>query len=129
IYILEVVRRPLAAALQMVRDDIHAPLFYVLRWAWSAAFGPGETGHRVLSMIFAFGALYAAFRLARLMFGWRAGLLALALVAVNGMHAYYSGFVEDYALNWSLLLLMTGSGYAYVTRRRTPDLATFALWS
>ncbi len=129
IYILDVVRRPLGQALDLVHRDIHPPLYYLVRWAWTAIGGTGDHWQKLLSVLIALGALYAVYRLARLAFGWRTGLAALALVAVNGAHIHYSQEVENYALAWFLMLMAAGSAWQYTADPRPSRLVGFMGWS
>lgn len=129
IYILDVVGRPLGAALNLVARDIHPPLYYLVRWAWTAIGGAGDTWQKILSVLIAAASLWATYRLARLMFGWRTGLAALALVAVNGAHIHYGQEVENYALAWFLMLMAAGSAWAYTVDPKPARLVGFMFWS
>ena len=59
------------------------PLYYVLAWIWTQAFGLGEIGVRSLSALLGTALVPVAYFIGRRLGSSRAGLIAAAIVAVN----------------------------------------------
>ncbi len=116
--------------LREVRDsESNPPLYYVLAWFWTKAFGSGEVGIRSLSALFGVATVPVAFLAAREALSARAGLIAAAIVAVNPMLIWYSQEARSYAL---LVLLGSLSLFFFLRvlrRERGSDLALWALAS
>jgi mannosyltransferase len=116
--------------LREVRDsESNPPLYYVLAWFWTKAFGSGEVGIRSLSALFGVATVPVAFLLAREALSARAGLIAAAIVAVNPMLIWYSQEARSYAL---LVLLGSLSLLFFLRalhRGRSVDLALWTLAS
>ena len=116
--------------LHRVREsESNPPLYYVVAWVWSKAFGTGEIGMRSLSALLGTATVPVAFLAAREALDERAGLIAAALTAVNPMLIWYSQEARDYAMlvffgALSLLFFLRA-----LRRRRDRDLAYWALAS
>jgi len=112
----DLVRRPFGEMLGRIPDgESNPPLFYVLEWGWTRAFGDGEAGLRSLSALAGVLMVPVAYALARRAAGGvvRAGLAAAALVAVNPLLVWFSQEARSYALATllsavALLLLLRG---------------------
>lgn len=102
------------------------PLYYVLAWAWTQAFGLGEIGVRSLSAVFGTALIPVAFGAARELAGRRAGLIAAVLVAVNPQLIYYSQEARAYSL---LALMATLSFWAFVVATRDAGRRSLVLWA
>jgi hypothetical protein len=102
------------------------PLYYVLAWAWSKAFGLGPVGLRSLSALFGVLTIPVAFLVGRELAGRRAGLIAAALVAFNPMLIWYSQEGRAYAL---LILLCAASLLFFLRFRHSGERRDLALWS
>jgi mannosyltransferase len=100
-------------------------LYYILAWPWSKLFGLSEVGLRSLSAIFGLATIPVAFLVGRELAGRRAGLITMALVAVNPMLIWYSQEARAYAL---LVLLCTVSLLFFLRFRRTGATPDLALW-
>ena len=101
-------------------------LYYVIGWAWSKAFGLGEVGLRSLSALFGAATIPVAFLIGRELAGRRAGLIAMALVAVNPMLIWYSQEARAY----SLLVFCCALSLLYFLRfRRSARGTDLALWA
>jgi mannosyltransferase len=110
-------------------SESNPPLYYVLAWIWSRAFGLHEYGLRSLSALFGTLTVPVAFLLGRQLVGRRAGLIAAALVAVNPMLIWYSQEARSYAL---LVFFGALSVYFFaraLDTRRGRDLGFWALAS
>jgi mannosyltransferase len=79
-------------------SESNPPLYYVVAWAWSKAFGTGEVGMRSLSALLGAATVPIAFLAAREALSDRAGLIAAAIVAVNPMLIWYSQEARSYAM-------------------------------
>jgi mannosyltransferase len=102
------------------------PLYYMLAWAWSKAFGLGPVGLRSLSALFGVMTIPVAFLIGRELAGRRAGLITAALVAFNPMLIWYSQEARAYAL---LILLCAASLLFFLRFRRSGERVDLALWS
>lgn len=87
------------------------PLYYVLAWVWTRAFGLGEVGLRSLSALAGTATVPAAYLVARRLGTERAALVTAALVAVNPLLWWYAQEARAYAL---LVLLTTVATAAFV---------------
>ncbi len=101
------------------------PLYYVVAWIWTAAFGSGEIGLRSLSAVA--GTLTAALAyLVGASFGRAAALAAGALVATHPLLVWYSQEARSYAL---LVLLSAASLLCFVRVLHEPKGRALAAWS
>src|SRR4051794_32331276 len=102
------------------------PLYYVLAWLWSKAFGTGEVGLRSLSALLGTATIPLAFVLGRELIERRTGLVAAALVAFNPLLVWYSQEARSYAL----MVLLTGlTLLALVRVVRDPSPRRLAAWA
>ncbi|HEU0317212.1 MAG TPA: glycosyltransferase family 39 protein, partial [Solirubrobacteraceae bacterium] len=82
------------------------PLYYVLAWVWTRAFGTGEVGLRSLSALAGTLTVLAVYAAAARLFDRRAGLAAAALATFSPLLIWYSQEARAYAL---LVLLSAAS--------------------
>jgi mannosyltransferase len=97
----DLVRRPFGEMLRRIPDgESNPPLFYVLEWGWTRAFGDGEAGLRSLSALAGLLTVPVAYAIARRAAGGvvAAGLAAGALVAVNPLLVWFSQEARSYSL-------------------------------
>ncbi|MGN6189603.1 MAG: glycosyltransferase family 39 protein [Conexibacter sp.] len=102
----DLIRRPFGAMLSRLPDgESNPPLFYVLEWVWTRAFGDGEGGLRSLSALAGLLTVPVAYAIGRSAVAGaaravaeRAGLAAAALVAVNPLLVWFSQEARSYAL-------------------------------
>ena len=88
----------LARLLEMSAGDSSPPLYMVGLAGWRCILGDSETALRGFSVAFSLAGLVGAFLLARdLGGGWRAGLIAAGLVAVNPVDIYFAQEARMYA--------------------------------
>jgi hypothetical protein len=90
-----------------LHGDPHPPGFFVVMWFWTSLFGTSLTSIRMPSAILGIASIPLLYRVTALPYGWRAGLLAAALLAFNGHHVYWSQMARMYAWNVFLGLLST----------------------
>ncbi len=92
--------------LSIVRDgvagDVHPPLYFASLNLWVALTGDSDVALRMFGALTALLALPAFYHLAKLMFGERAGLIALALAAISPLQVYYAQEARQYALSITL---------------------------
>jgi len=79
--------------------DVHPPLYYWLLKAWSELFGTGEFGLRSMSILFAVGAIVAAFFLVRRLFGRKVALVALLFLTLSPMLVRYADEARMYTMS------------------------------
>jgi mannosyltransferase len=107
-------------------DESTPPLYYVLAWGWSKAFGTGEFGLRSLSAVFGTATVPVGYAAARVFVSRRAGLFAAAIIACSPMLVWYSQEARGYAL---LGLLSAASVYAFGRVLQQPTALRFAIWA
>jgi mannosyltransferase len=101
------------------------PLYYMLVWAWTKAFGAGPLGFRSLSALIGTLTIPVMY-LAGRRISPRVGLWAAALAVVNPAMYYYSQEARVYAL----LILFCGAAFVLWLRAlETPDRRSLALWA
>jgi hypothetical protein len=105
--------------------DINAPLYYVVMWAWSAAFGVSNEALRLPSVLF--GLLCPALALLPSReIGWRTRLVWCGLLATWVPGLMQSQEARCYAL---LLALATGGTILHARLLAAPSLARAAAWA
>lgn len=82
---------------RLAHSEAHPPLFYLLGWGW-AKLGAGEAMLRLPAALLGIASLPVVFRIARVVGGARAGLIAMALLAFSPFHIKYSMEARSYAL-------------------------------
>ena len=107
------------------RSESTPPLYYALAWVWSKYFGVSEVGLRSLSALCGAITIPVAFLIGRELAGRRAGLLTMAMVALNPMLIWYSQEARAYAL---VILLCAASLLFFLRFRRTGSAVDLALW-
>ena len=106
------------------RREANMGLYYLLLRGW-IHLGDSEFGLRLLSVVFALGAVVAVYALGRLLFDRNTGMLAALLLALNAFHLRYSQEARSYSL---LVLLVTLSTYFFVLLLENPSSKNRALY-
>jgi mannosyltransferase len=104
------------------------PLYYVLAWVWTRAFGDGEVGLRSLSALLGTVTVPVVYAAARQLASARVGLVAAALTAVSPFLVWYSQEGRAYAL----LILLAATSLLLMARVRAEgaeERRTLALWA
>jgi hypothetical protein len=101
------------------------PLYFVVAWVWSKAFGVDEVGLRSLSALIGTATVPVAWQLARRLAGERAGLIAALLTATSPFLVWYSQEARSYALLVALCALAT---LAFVHALESPRARPALLW-
>jgi mannosyltransferase len=107
-------------------SESNPPLYYVLAWGWSKAFGSGEIGLRSLSALFGAATIPVAFLAGRELTDERGGLAAAGIVAVNPMLIWYSQEARSYAL---LVFFGAVALLFFLRALRTGAARDVALWA
>jgi mannosyltransferase len=107
-------------------SESNPPLYYVVAWAWSKAFGTGEVGMRSLSALLGTATVPLAFFAAREALSSRAGLICAAIVAVNPILIWYSQEARSYSL---LVFFAAASLLFFLRARRGGDARDLASWA
>lgn len=95
--------------LAAVAADNYPPLHNIVLAVMIALFGDGELALRLPSVLFGVLTVIAVGRLARDLYGQRAGLAAMGLVALSPIAIYYAQEARPYALFALLAVLSTGA--------------------
>jgi mannosyltransferase len=94
-----VLRRSFGSMLSAVVDREGAPpVYYVLAWLWTRAFGLGEAGLRSLSALLGTAAILVAYGVGRRLVSGRAGLATAAVAAVSPFLVWVSQDGRTYVL-------------------------------
>ncbi len=110
----------------VVHGERSPPLYYVLAWGWSTAFGTGEVGLRSLSALFGTLTVPVAYLAARELVNRRPiALLAAAFVALNPYLVWYSQEARSYAL---MVLFATVALLFFARALNRPDPHSLAMW-
>jgi mannosyltransferase len=124
---VELVTLDLSGMLHGIPDrESSPPLYYVLAWLWTQAFGSGEVGLRSLSALFGTAAIPVAYAAAAELCSRRVGLIVAALAAVSPVLVWYSQEARAYAL---LMLLGGLSLWSFARLLNRPSGPAAAAWA
>lgn len=87
--------------------DVHPPLYYWLLKGWTEVFGSTDVALRSLSIVFGAGTIIMGFLLTKKMFGRRASLIVLPLLALSPMLIRYGFEARMYTLAALIVLAAT----------------------
>jgi len=104
-------RSTLAILTELPLEDPHPPLYYPLLRGWTAVFGASKVATRSLSVVFGVAAVGLLFALGRRLYDRETATLAAAMLALSGMHLYFSQDTRMYSLYTALAV---ASLYWYV---------------
>ncbi len=121
LYFVLAARRTAAEVWAIAANDIHPPVGFMLRWAWTRLGGDGALWHKSLSMLFALACIPVAWALVRRLFGAGAALIATALMAVTFALVRYGQEVGNHSLLWLLAVLAVERWTAFHAGGRTRD--------
>lgn len=85
--------------------DVHPPLYYLGLYAWRRGLGDSDVRIRAYSTVWSLIGLLGIFLLARDIGGWRAGVIALILGAVNPLDVYFAQEARMYSQAVALCVL------------------------
>jgi 4-amino-4-deoxy-L-arabinose transferase-like glycosyltransferase len=122
-----IVELPFVAMLEQVRAwESSPPLYYLLAWLWTQAFGSDEVGLRSLSALFGTATVPVVYHAGRVAASRRAGLFAAALTAVSPLLVWYSQEARAYSL-FVFLSALSLLGLARALEHASPR--RLALWA
>lgn len=101
---IQLCRLPLSLHATIV-NDATPPVYYLVAHAWGALFGCGDTGLRILSLVFSVLSGALLLDLGRRWLGLEAGVLAAVLFSVSNLQLRYATEARCYTLVELLLLL------------------------
>lgn len=81
-------------------------LYYILLKPWTIFFGKNEFGLRSLSMIFGALSIPLIYKLGKLFFNARVGLISSFILSVSPIHIWYSQEARGYCLSTFLVMLV-----------------------
>lgn len=128
VFTVRVVDGSLAGVWRGVADlETTPPLYYLLAWGWTQLVSTGEAQLRLLSALFAVGAVWLSMRTALLVAGRAAMAWTGAFLAVSPMLVWFGQEARAYAL---LLLCTAGMTHTAVRWTREPGRARHvAAWA
>ncbi len=96
---------------RLARPDTPPPLFHLLLHVWIKRFGDSEAAVRLLPLLFGVLSVFMVYKVGRLLFGARTGLLAALLVAASPFHIQFSQEARMYSL---MVFLVLASYYFFL---------------
>jgi len=81
------------------------PFYFLLANYWTSIFGLDEVKLRLLSVLFSVISIYFIFRIGKMIFDHRVGLVAALIFSINYMHIHFSQEARVYSLSTLLALL------------------------
>jgi len=103
------------------------PVYYVLAWVWTHAFGLSEFGVRSLSALAGIATVPVAYAVARRLAGRRAAVITGLLLAVSPLMVWFSQEARAYALATLLSTVTLLCTVAYLEEKRDGWLIGWAL--
>ena len=97
-YSIMLAKQSVGDIIHLTGIDTHPPLYYLLLKAWASVFGWSELALRSLSALALGGAVATAGFMVRRLFGTRAALLAVAVMAVSPFLLRFGFEIRMYAL-------------------------------
>jgi len=102
-------RGSVSTLVDLVRLDVHPPLYYLLLLGWTRLAGLSEVALRLPSALFGVATVGAVYLLGRRWAGPRVGVVAAALVAVSPFQVHFAQEARSYTLLALLATLATGA--------------------
>ncbi len=85
--------------------DFHPPLYYLVLRIWSTLFGTSEVALRSLSLVFGIVTIYIVYLIGKELVSKQTGIVASVLLAISGLHVYYSQEARMYSMSTLLVAL------------------------
>jgi mannosyltransferase len=101
------VQQDFFVGLQMVIQDVHQPLYYILLWFWSKLFGYTEIATRMLSVLIDLGSIFLFYKLGKIFLPSRAIIFATFFFSLSPYLIKYSQEARMYSLVVFFCLLST----------------------
>lgn len=96
-----------SAEMEVLKADVHPPLYYQILYLWIRLFGTGERAVRSLSGLFYVLSVFAVFGTGRTLYGNRTALLCAAIYLASPLAILSAQFARMYALLSLLSILST----------------------
>src|ERR1041384_2090597 len=106
------------STMEMLKADVHPPLYYQFLYVWVRLFGVGERAVRSLSGLFFVLSVLAVYGLGRSLYGSKTALLCAAIYLCSPLAILSAQFARMYAL---LSLLSILSTWLYLQFSLKPD--------
>ena len=119
-------RASLGDVVRAASREVHPPLYFVLSWVWSRAFGLSDVELRSLSALVATASVPAAWCLARRLVAPRAALVATAIVALSPLLVKQAHDIKQYSLVVLLATVSTERFLAFAQGRSNRPLVGWA---
>ncbi|MCK5022606.1 MAG: glycosyltransferase family 39 protein [Candidatus Aenigmarchaeota archaeon] len=120
---------PFSESMEMVRNDVHLPLYITLLNPWVHAFGNSETSTRFLSVIFGVASVYIIFLLGRKLFNEKIGLYSAIIMAFSTISVYYSQEARLYTLFVFLTMLSFYFYFDLIDKMNRKSVILYVLFS
>jgi 4-amino-4-deoxy-L-arabinose transferase-like glycosyltransferase len=115
IFTVWIARLGFGGSLQLLRHDMHPPLFFAGVVLWRSIVGEHTLPLRLLPIAFGVATVAATYRLARESFGRAAGLLAAAMVVLHRDLVYESTELRSFALLWFFQVVAAWAALRWTT--------------
>ena len=120
--------RPWPQVMEIMRQDVHPPLHYMLAHLWRFV-GDSDLAVRSLSILFGMATLAATYALVRELFGRGPAFVATALLALHPWHIYISQEARSYPMLWFFLTTSAFAAWRWCNRGSRTDAALFVIAS
>lgn len=97
-YSVRVSQLPLAEIIYEATQDTHPPLYHILLHYWLIPFSVTEMSVRLFSVLCSIGIVYMIYKIGKLIFNRKIGLIAGIITAVNTFQIYYAQEARMYSL-------------------------------
>jgi Dolichyl-phosphate-mannose-protein mannosyltransferase len=104
--------------MEVLKADVHPPLYYQILHFWIRIFGRGERAVRILSALFYILSVVAVYGLGRELYGDRAALICAAIYLASPLTILASQFARMYSL-LSLLSILSTWLYLQFSRKHS----------
>jgi len=118
---LSLLRLGLGPMLAAVNQAVDPPLHYVMMWIWRSIGGEGVLWLKTLPILCGVLTVVMLLPMGRALFSTRSGILAGALLAVNGAHIVSSQHLRAYSFEWMMLTLTVWIAWRWTLRPRLAE--------
>jgi len=119
------IRDSFSGMMQIIKNDVHPPLYYILVKYFSAPFDYSAFGIRLFSAIFGILCVAIVYVFSKELFNRRTALWASFLTAIGPLVIMYSQEARMYSL---LCFLIITASYFFIKGLKTGELKFYLLW-
>ncbi|EKE25171.1 MAG: hypothetical protein ACD_5C00265G0001 [uncultured bacterium] len=119
------VKENFSSMIEMIINDVHPPLYYILLKGFASFFDYSVFGIRLFSAIFGVALVVTTYLLAKELFGKRTAIYASIIATISPLAVQYSQEARMYAM--LVFLILTASLY-FVKALKTKKYTYFAIW-